>query len=59
LLHRQSSHATKRGLVTVAGSPGSELHPKTLASILKQAGLSREAHDMKRAQMRSAIRFTS
>jgi predicted RNA binding protein YcfA (HicA-like mRNA interferase family) len=25
--------------VTVAGKPGDELHPKTAASILKQAGL--------------------
>jgi predicted RNA binding protein YcfA (HicA-like mRNA interferase family) len=37
--HRQLQHATKRETVTVAGKPGDELHPKTVASILKQAGL--------------------
>ncbi|MCA9237403.1 MAG: type II toxin-antitoxin system HicA family toxin [Planctomycetales bacterium] len=38
--HRQFQHAAKPGTVTVAGKPGDELHPKTAASILKQAGLS-------------------
>jgi predicted RNA binding protein YcfA (HicA-like mRNA interferase family) len=37
--HRQYQHAHKPGTVTVAGKPGDELHPKTAASILKQAGL--------------------
>jgi predicted RNA binding protein YcfA (HicA-like mRNA interferase family) len=37
--HRQFRHPTKPGTVTVAGKPGDELHPKTAASILKQAGL--------------------
>jgi predicted RNA binding protein YcfA (HicA-like mRNA interferase family) len=37
--HRQFKHTTKNGTVTVAGKPGDELHPKTAASILKQAGL--------------------
>jgi predicted RNA binding protein YcfA (HicA-like mRNA interferase family) len=37
--HRQLRHATKPGTVTVAGKPGEDLHPKTLASILKQAHL--------------------
>jgi predicted RNA binding protein YcfA (HicA-like mRNA interferase family) len=37
--HRQFKHSVKRGTVTVAGKPGDELHPKTAASILKQAGL--------------------
>jgi predicted RNA binding protein YcfA (HicA-like mRNA interferase family) len=37
--HRQFQHPTKTGAVTVAGKPGDELHPKTAASILKQAGL--------------------
>jgi predicted RNA binding protein YcfA (HicA-like mRNA interferase family) len=37
--HRQLQHSTKSGTVTVAGKPGDELHPKTVASILKQAGL--------------------
>jgi len=32
-------HATKPGTVTVAGHPGQDLHPKTLSSILRQAGL--------------------
>jgi predicted RNA binding protein YcfA (HicA-like mRNA interferase family) len=38
--HRQLQHSTKKGTVTVAGKPGDELHPKTAASILAQAGLS-------------------
>ena len=37
--HRQFHHATKRGTITVAGKPGKDLHPKTLNSILRQAGL--------------------
>jgi predicted RNA binding protein YcfA (HicA-like mRNA interferase family) len=37
--HRHLQHPTKRGIVTVAGKPGDDLHPKTAASILKQAGL--------------------
>lgn len=37
--HRQFQHPTKPGTVIVAGKPGDELHPKTAASILKQAGL--------------------
>ena len=37
--HQQFKHATKRGLVTVAGQPSDELAPGTLNSILKQAGL--------------------
>lgn len=39
--HRQFKHATKRGLVTVAGKPSDELAPGTLNSVLKQAGLKR------------------
>jgi predicted RNA binding protein YcfA (HicA-like mRNA interferase family) len=35
----QYQHPVKPGTVTVAGKPGDELHPKTAASILKQAGL--------------------
>jgi len=38
--HRQLKHPSKKGLVTVAGHDRDELHPKTLRSILKQAGLS-------------------
>lgn len=37
--HRQFKHATKAGLVTIAGKPGDELAAGTLASVLKQAGL--------------------
>jgi predicted RNA binding protein YcfA (HicA-like mRNA interferase family) len=37
--HRQFKHATKPGRVTVAGKMGKEVPPKTLVSILKQAGL--------------------
>ena len=37
--HRQFKHPHKKGLVTIAGKPSDELHPKTLNSILKQAGL--------------------
>jgi predicted RNA binding protein YcfA (HicA-like mRNA interferase family) len=37
--HRQFKHASKPGLVTVAGKPGDDLAPGTLNSVLKQAGL--------------------
>lgn len=37
--HRQYKHASKSGLVTIAGNPNDELAPGTLNSILKQAGL--------------------
>ncbi|MGL4513457.1 MAG: type II toxin-antitoxin system HicA family toxin [Lacipirellulaceae bacterium] len=37
--HRQFQHETKPGTVTLAGKPGDDLHPKTAASILRQAGL--------------------
>jgi predicted RNA binding protein YcfA (HicA-like mRNA interferase family) len=37
--HRQFKHATKTGRVTVAGKRSDDLHPKTEASILRQAGL--------------------
>jgi predicted RNA binding protein YcfA (HicA-like mRNA interferase family) len=37
--HRQYKHASKRGVVTIAGKPGDELAPGTKNSILKQAGL--------------------
>jgi predicted RNA binding protein YcfA (HicA-like mRNA interferase family) len=40
--HRQFKHPTKRGRVTVAGKLSDDLAPGTLASILKQAGLSSE-----------------
>ena len=37
--HRQLKHPTKTGRVTVAGKRSDDLHPKTAASILRQAGL--------------------
>ncbi len=37
--HRQFKHDTKSGLVTIAGKPSQTLHPKTVNSILLQAGL--------------------
>jgi len=37
--HRQYKHATKKGLVTVAGKLNDELAPATLNSIRRQAGL--------------------
>jgi predicted RNA binding protein YcfA (HicA-like mRNA interferase family) len=37
--HRQFVHASKPGKVTVAGHQKDMVHPKTLASILRQAGL--------------------
>ena len=36
--HRQFKHPFKPGTVTVPGHPSDEFHPKTLQSILKQAG---------------------
>ncbi|TMC22458.1 MAG: addiction module toxin, HicA family [Chloroflexi bacterium] len=40
--HRQYKHAIKRGRVTVAGHPADGLHPKTLASIFRQAQINRK-----------------
>ncbi len=37
--HRQYKHLEKPGRVTIAGHPSDELAPKTLRSILEQAGL--------------------
>jgi len=37
--HRQFKHPSKPGRVTVAGKLSDDLHPKTEASILRQAGL--------------------
>jgi len=37
--HRQYKHPVKVGSVTIAGHPADEVHPKTLQSALKQAGL--------------------
>jgi predicted RNA binding protein YcfA (HicA-like mRNA interferase family) len=40
--HRQFQHPTKPGTVTVAGMSSDDVHPKTLASILRQAGLQKD-----------------
>lgn len=37
--HRQYKHPVKKGRVTIAGHPSNDIHPKTLRSILVQAGL--------------------
>ncbi|CAN2042596.1 mRNA interferase HicA [Candidatus Magnetomoraceae bacterium gMMP-15] len=37
--HRQYHHPFKQGTVTIAGQFKDDLHPKTLKSIMKQAGL--------------------
>ncbi len=37
--HRQYVHAVKPGRVTIPGRRSADLHPKTAASILQQAGL--------------------
>jgi len=37
--HRQMHHLTKHGTVTVSGHPADDVHPKTLKSVLRQAGL--------------------
>ena len=39
--HRQFTHPTKSGKVTVAGHPSLDLAPGTLRSIFKQAGIER------------------
>ncbi len=39
--HRQYKHPTKSGRVTVSGHRNDDIHPKTLNSILTQAGLRR------------------
>ncbi|MGZ8847264.1 MAG: type II toxin-antitoxin system HicA family toxin [Pyrinomonadaceae bacterium] len=37
--HRQFKHSTKPGRVTVSGHARDDVHPKTLKSMLSQAGL--------------------
>jgi predicted RNA binding protein YcfA (HicA-like mRNA interferase family) len=37
--HRQFKHPSKPGRVTIAGYPSEEMPPKTLNSVLRQAGL--------------------
>jgi predicted RNA binding protein YcfA (HicA-like mRNA interferase family) len=40
--HRQLRHPLKSGTVTVSGHPTDTVHPKTLKSVLRQAGLEEE-----------------
>lgn len=40
--HRQYRHPSKPGLVTIAGHPSDEIHPKTLRSVMIQAGLEKQ-----------------
>lgn len=40
--HRQLKHPAKVGTVTVSGHPGDDVHPKTRASIWRQAQLENE-----------------
>ena len=40
--HRQYRHRDRPGVVTVAGHPGADLPPGTLAAIIKSAGLKKE-----------------
>jgi len=37
--HRQLKHMSKPGKLTVAGHPSEDVHPKTLATFLRQAGI--------------------
>ena len=37
--HRQYRHPDRPGVVTIAGKPSDTLHPKTWASIMRQAGI--------------------
>ncbi|MBI4569662.1 MAG: type II toxin-antitoxin system HicA family toxin [Planctomycetes bacterium] len=37
--HRQLHHPSKPGTVTVSGHLNDDVHPKTLKSVLRQAGL--------------------
>ena len=41
--HRQLKHPVKAGTVTVAGHPSDDIHPKTRASIWRQAQLEDES----------------
>jgi len=37
--HSQYKHPVKQGRVTIPGKLNEELHPKTLTSVLRQAGI--------------------
>ncbi|MFY9233771.1 MAG: type II toxin-antitoxin system HicA family toxin [Fimbriimonadaceae bacterium] len=41
--HRQLTHETKPGTVTVSGHESQDAHPKTLRSVWRQAGLEDES----------------
>jgi predicted RNA binding protein YcfA (HicA-like mRNA interferase family) len=41
--HRQYSHPTKPGKVTIAGHPNKDVPKGTAANILRQAGLKRQS----------------
>ncbi|HEY7388098.1 MAG TPA: type II toxin-antitoxin system HicA family toxin [Bryobacteraceae bacterium] len=45
--HRQYVHPVKGGRVTIAGKPGDDMHPKTLASVYRQAqiGIAKETDE--------------
>jgi len=43
--HQQYRHPVKPGLVTVAGSGNDDIAPRTLKSILTQAGLDRSSEE--------------
>jgi predicted RNA binding protein YcfA (HicA-like mRNA interferase family) len=40
--HRQYKHPLKPGKVTIAGHPSMDMAPKTLKSVLEQAGLKQQ-----------------
>jgi len=39
--HRQFTHPTKPGTVTIAGKSSDDMYPKMILSILRQAGLTK------------------
>jgi len=41
--HRQLVHPVKPGTVTVSGHPSDDVHPKTLSTVLRQAGLEEDS----------------
>jgi predicted RNA binding protein YcfA (HicA-like mRNA interferase family) len=41
--HRHLIHPTKPGTVTVSGHPSDDVHPKTLKTVLRQAGLEEDS----------------
>ena len=41
--HRQYTHHTKKGLVTIPGHPSDDVHPDTLKSVLIQADLRKKS----------------